>query len=564
MQNREVKLEQLLRKLNPFIHSLFTRALIEIPQIIPSSERERVEHWLDAKPFLSVGDIKEGEEEKFIDPITPHIFSRDALAIFHFYQCTQVSYQPQVPYLSRCLLPESKETNALSHSIKTGHLIFEAAQVLFLLIKHTQFLLILQESYACLSPEKKHMFFMVDILWYQSAVWILIHFVAIAYFIKVLLSEKHHIQHLINFIQDNKNITHKIKSFLLAQHDEMTPSDANEKFLLVSSMISSLSIKENKKNRDWLSWVDDICHLVLPDTRNRKDDSMERLKQIYHLASTMQSHLNFWIAHYLAENIVTIGLMTLLMQTILSPKNYILDMMDISSNELSYSFLPWICRQYYPYHSHDFSSIAWTIPIFYYLELQLLAWLLVPLIAGIVDISIITKTINNDAFSSKEKFRKKLIDNMQVMRGHLIFKADVIDDFIPPEEEAKKIYLIDNILAEIQFNFQKPSDSLDMTGFLRRALYELSRTVCQLLKIVYSVSADFTVVSLIFIIDNLPKDRFTRIHNAASIWKKNYCDRLSQSKVSDADASFFSSKKTKTNPKILLPASSFRPRMHFH
>ncbi|GEM_PF-4525153 len=616
MQNQEITIEQLLKQLNRPLHFFLINVLIEASQLVPPSCRDNVEQWLDDQPLLKIvnisalDEVKE-EDEEHAYPLSSRVVSHDALALFHFYQVVQPSYQPMMSTLSRWLLPESKEENALSNPIKIGHLSIEIANLLFLLVQHGQLLLIIHHWYPFLQSvlnqsdsikmsllarhfnvssavqiERNYMPFMADILWYRSIFWILMYSIAFACYIKMMCAKNYSIRSLVKLaaINEERNcLKNKLKSILLTRCANVALKESKENYVFISCVLLFVSEKENSIQRDWLGWFDDISDFVLHNTKNREPDSVDHLDRIYNIGNIIQARFHFLISHYLANGVVKIGLMTFIIQTILFPKNYILDVeRSAPSEQLSYGLLPWIYQQsslinwrYYqsnynsscaPADSYYFSDLSWITPLLYFMELQLWTWFLIPLVAGIIEMGVIKKISDNYIYRNKENLRKSLIDIMEMMRNHycLTFKAREVDDLISPAEKAKKIHLIDNIVALIHMHLQKPflSESgigqrfFQVPNLLQYTLHQMACMTYQFLKLAYSISATIALFMMIFIIENLPKNRCRRMHDIANAWKINQ----RESKISSARASFFALKQVKKDVNALISKPAFRYR----
>lgn len=594
MQNQEIILEQLLKQLNRPLHFFLINALGEAPQLFSPSCRESIVQWLDACPLLKINKIPAIDERKDEEPypLTSLILSRHVLTLFHFYQVTQPSYQPMVPKLSRWLLPESKEENALSDPIKLGHLSFEIANILFLLVQHGQFLLMMYNGYpflqsilakkvyipmsisadrlnisSTMQTERNYMLLIADLLWYRSILWMLIYSIAFTYYIKILCAKNYSLRSLIKLVtvnQERKNFKNKIKSILLQQCADTTLKDAKDNYLFISYMLSFVSNKEPAKHRDWLSWFDDMSDFVLHNTKKNSPNSVDHLNRIYDVGNIVYSHLHFCTAHYLAQGIVKIGLVTLIMQTILTPESYFLDIArNAPSQQLSYGLLPWILTSS---DSRYFSNICWITPFLYYMELQLWAWFLIPLVTGIIEMGVMRKMTDHYVHLNKENFRHYLTDIMEMMRNHycLTFKAHEVDDFVNPAEKARKIHLIDNVMTLIHLHLQKPvlagsgigQRFFQVPNLLQNTLYQIACVIYKLLKLAYFISATITLFMMIFIIENFPKNHCRRMHNAASVRKKNQLE----SKISSAGASFFAPRQAKKDTKAFIFKPAFRYR----
>lgn len=538
MRNRE-----LLIPLNPSLAFFLTHMLNDARQILPSSCRENIES------LVSLNDDK--TEKKYFD-ITS-MLSKDTSTLFHFYQTTQSSYQNFFPQW----LSQSKEINKLSHSI---HVTFEISRLILLLMQHGQMMWMIQEAYPLLQmgAEKNNLSRIADIMWYRSLIWICIHSIAVMFYFYFICANKMTINPLILYSSLHEYFKNKLHTTILTHCSHATTEQAQENYLLLSSVLSIFSIKKTENNRDWLSWFDDGCHYLLNKEEKNSPLLANRIKQINAISEMIKNRIHFCMSTYLARPIVKLGLLTWIFYTLLSPENYMADMTNtMSAPQVSYGVLPWF---YHQSNSPSFFLEHSLLPFIYYMELQLWTWLLIPIVAGLLEMSVIKKISSHYIHANIENFKKSSMEIMQAIQDRYFLMYMPINS----DRQVKNMNLIDSILLKTQVALEHPlvhskryQQILELSSFFQHMLYQITRMIYKCIKAIYFSGVVLTLFIMIQVIDKLPTHKCKRLQNAVNEWKNNSLQQRRLPKTSDSLMSFFATKQTDTMPK---PSPAFRFR----
>lgn len=536
MRNTEASLTYYLNKLSPLLHPFLTHQLNLLACVLSPSFSEHMQSDLFGFQEKKHDDGRDADK----------VISQDVLAILNFHQCVQLSYQSLNLQLPFAIDDENQRHVFLS--IKSSQLTFEFFRIFGLLMQHGQWALMVHYSRPWWEeiPAKSVITLGMNVIWYRSLLWMMIHAATCVYYLIASRNLRVSPYNALSFMHD------KMKSIILTQCSNAGAHEAKENYLFVSAIFSLLNHQKQKYQGDWLSWFDDIHDYFLMNEHKSALQSRARLKLWHDVYQLWQSRLYYSVSSYLAKPIAACILFML-------TSGYVLNI-NSSLDTRDHQILLELSSYYLPDTVFSFMSDKKLLPMMFLLGLQLLYYLLTPIIAALLKKSMIEPSINR----IKNRYLKQdFIDIMRAVQDRYRYICAPSQNII--EEKLEKIQLIDPLLREMQqYSLQKTFQTSShchrffyKTSQVQRFFYHGTCVVYKALEMFLRMTVAIMHFMMIIIMDNLPKNKCRRILINENPLKRN---NLESSKVSHTAGCLFASKVKDENKVASNPAIPFRYR----